>query len=149
MERGGTYSTWISRYVYFLLKKKMVKFLVKSLKNKVPLISSGELEVSLSMIFSCKEKWEINTVMEEFVEYFCSFEQSDNLHWTYDTNNWWRGSNDSQTITLDQPEQMNLEIKKKLDKKICNWWRIVCIVSLFLKKASFRNKSFNISFRIP
>lgn len=26
----------ISRYVYFLLKKKMVKFLVKSLKNKVP-----------------------------------------------------------------------------------------------------------------
>ena len=70
----------ISRYVYFLLKKKMVKFLIKSLKNKVPPIPSGELEVSLSMTFSCKEKWEINTVMEEFVEYFCSFEQSDNLH---------------------------------------------------------------------
>ena len=77
----------ISRYVYFLLKKKMVKFLIKSLKNKVPPIPSGELEVSLSMTFSCKEKWEINTVMEEFVEYFCSFEQSDNLHWTDDTNN--------------------------------------------------------------
>ena len=44
----------ISRYVYFLLKKRMVKFLIKSLKNKVPPIPSGELEVFFQWHFHAR-----------------------------------------------------------------------------------------------
>ena len=48
-------------------------------------IPSGELEVSFSLTFSCKEKWVIHT-MKEFEENFVSFEYSCNLHSTDDSN---------------------------------------------------------------
>ena len=114
----------ISRYVYFFIKEENGKVLgtSKLLKFKVSPILSGGLEVPLSLTFSCKEKWVIDT-MEEFVE--SSFECSGNLPSTDDTN----ASNDEEdndyyTITLgmedvkeekDEPEQVDLKIDKNLD----------------------------------
>ena len=62
--------------------------------------SSGGFEVPLSLTFSCKEKWVINT-LEEFVENFFSFDDSGNLHsinYTNDSDG--DEDNDCQTITL-------------------------------------------------
>ena len=63
----------ISPYLYFLLKKKY----------KASPIPSGGLEVPLSLTFSCKEKWIIDT-MEEFIQNFYTFEYSGNQ--SVDTN---------------------------------------------------------------
>ena len=56
----------ISHYVYFFIKEENGKVF-------------GTLKVLLSLTFSCKEKWVIDTV-EEFIENFNSFEYSGNLH---------------------------------------------------------------------
>ena len=129
----------ISRYVYFFIKEENGKVLgtSKSLKFKVSPILSGGLEVPLSLTFSCKEKWVIDT-MEEFVEN--SFECSGNLPSTDDTN----ASNDEEdndyyTITLgmedvkeekDEPEQVDLKIDNNLDIPIVIDGSIVhCVVS--------------------
>ena len=63
----------ISPYLYFLLKKKY----------KASPIPSGGLEVPLSLTFSCKEKWVIDT-MEEFIQNFYTFEYNGNQ--SVDTN---------------------------------------------------------------
>ena len=64
-------------------------------------ISSAALEVHLSLIFSCKEKWVIDTT-EELLENFYSFEYIGNLHSTDDTNDSDdEENNDYQTITLE------------------------------------------------
>ena len=61
----------ISRYVYFFMKEENGKVFgtLKSLKYKVSPIPSGGLEVPVLLIFSCKEKWVIDT-MEEFTQNF-------------------------------------------------------------------------------
>ena len=73
----------ISCYDYFFLKEENGKVFgtLKVLKYKISPIPSGGLEVPLSLKFSCKEKWVIDT-MEEFVENFYSFEYSGNLYST-------------------------------------------------------------------
>ena len=74
---------------------------LKLIKNKVSPIPSGGLEVPLSLIFSCKETWVIDT-MEEFAENFYSFECSGNLHSKDDTNHSDdEEDNDYQIITLE------------------------------------------------
>ena len=59
----------ISSYVYFFLSKSTLKLL----KYKASPIPSGGLEITLSLKFSCKEKWVTDT-MEEFVNNFYSYE---------------------------------------------------------------------------
>ena len=107
-------------FTFFIKEENWKVFgTLKSLKYKASPISSEGLEVRLSLTFSRKEKWVIDT-KEEFVENFYSFEYSANLHSISDTN----GSddeedNDYETITLetedvedeiDEPEQIDLEI---------------------------------------
>ena len=100
---------------------------LKLIKNKVSLIRSRGLEFSLSLTFSCKEKWVIDT-KREFTENVYSFEYSSNLH---STNSTFQLSddedNDYQTITLetevveeeiDERLQIGLEIGKNLDMPI-------------------------------
>ena len=78
-------------------------------------IPSRRLGVPLSLTFSCKGRWVIDT-MKEFVENFYSFEYS-NIHSTDDTNdNDDEKNNDYQTITpKTEDEEEDLEINKILD----------------------------------
>ena len=61
----------ISRYVYFFIKEKSGKVFgtLKSLKYKASPIASGALEVPLSLRFSSKKKWVVDT-MEQFIQNF-------------------------------------------------------------------------------
>ena len=108
----------ISRYVYFFKINQK-----QSVTN-----SFSRIGIFLSLTFSCKEKWGIDT-KGEFAENVYSFEYSSNLH---STNSTFQPSddeedNDYQTITLetevveeeiDERLQTGLEIGKNLDMPI-------------------------------
>ena len=75
LKNSGKYSVRNLCYDYFFIKEENGKVFetLKSLKYKTSPISSGGLEVPLSLTFSCKEKWVVDT-MEEFVQNFYTFE---------------------------------------------------------------------------
>ena len=69
----------ISGDVYFFIKEEHGKVFgtLKSLKYKVSPTPFEGLEVPLSLTFSRKEKWVVDT-MEKFIQNFCTFEYSGN-----------------------------------------------------------------------
>ena len=108
----------ISRYVYFFIKEENVKVFgtLKSLKYNASPIPSGGLEVPLSLTFSCKEKWVVDT-MEEFVQNFYTFEYSRNQSVnTNDSKD--EEEDDYQTIVLEPENEENEEGEKSQSEKI-------------------------------
>ena len=65
-------------FIFFIKEENGKVFgTLKLLKYKASLIPFGGLEVPLSLPFSCKEKWIVNT-MEKFIQNFYTFEYSGN-----------------------------------------------------------------------
>ena len=104
LENSGTYSTRNLSLCLFFIKEENGKVFgtPKSLKYKTSPIPSGGLEVPLSLTFSCKEKWVVDT-MEEFIQNFYTFEYSGNQ--SLDTSaSEDEDEDDYQTIMLVEPE---------------------------------------------
>ena len=103
----------ISRYVYYFIKEENEKVFgtLKSFKCKPSPIPFGGLEVPLSLRFSYKEKWVVDT-MEEFIQSFYTFEYSGNQSFdTSDSED--EEEDDYQTIVLE-PENEEDEGKKPI-----------------------------------
>ena len=120
----------ISRYLYFVIKEENGKVFgtLKQLKYKASPITSGGLEVPLSLTISCKDKLVVDT-MEEFIQNFYTFEYSGNQ--SVDTNDSEdEEEDDCQTIVLEpeieedeekgksQSDKIDLEIDKDIPVSI-------------------------------
>ena len=118
LENSGKYSVRNLCYDYFFIKEENGKVFetLKSLKYKTSPIPSGGLEVPLSLIFSCKEKWVVD-LTEEFVQNFYTFEynrnQSVNTNDSKDEE-----EDDYQTIVLEPENEENEDREKSQSEKI-------------------------------
>ena len=140
LENSGTYSTGNLSLCLFFIKEENEK-VFGILKSK----NSKQFQKFLSLAFSCKEKWVVDTI-EEFIQNFYTFEYSGNQSIdTSDSKN--EEEDDYQTTVLEpeneedeereksQSDKIDLEIDKGIPIPIINYNRLInSILLCFFKK---------------